>query len=89
MTAKGRSPIDYFRFFYNDAAVGGAGSAIRCGSIFSAPRTVRHRLPVRSRSGPMFIRDTIAAIDGVVSTRRRAATLYCGNALSMLKMTVE
>jgi uncharacterized protein len=39
--AKGRRPINYFRMFYNDTAVGGARSAIRCGlDYFGAARVL-------------------------------------------------
>src|SRR5271163_1166590 len=65
MTAKGRRPIDYFRFFSNDTAVGGAGSAIRCGlDFFSAA----YYSPPAVRSIPKAVRcssGTIAAIDAL------------------------
>jgi uncharacterized protein len=39
--AKGRRPSDYFLLFYNDTAVGGARSAIRCGiDFFGADRVL-------------------------------------------------
>jgi len=84
MTAKGRRPIDYFRFFYNDTAVGGAGSAIRCGlDFFSAA----YYSPPAVRSIPKAVRCSSAT-----PSLRSTPCLdeeECGNALSMLKMTVE
>jgi uncharacterized protein len=67
MAAKGRRPFDYFRLFYNDTAVGGAGSAIRCGlDFYGADRMLfATDCPFDPKGGPMFIRDTIAAIDGL------------------------
>ena len=56
MTARGRRPIDYFRLFYNDTAVGGAGSAIRCGLIFFGADRVLFATdcPFDPEGGPMF-----------------------------------
>jgi predicted TIM-barrel fold metal-dependent hydrolase len=91
MAAKGRRPIDYFRLFYNDTAVGGAGSAIRCGlDFFGADRVLfATDCPFDPEGGPMFIRDTIAAIDGLALGEEERAKIYFENALGMLKMTAE
>jgi len=63
MKARGRRPIDYFRLFYNDTAVGGSASAIRCGlDFFGADRVLfATDCPFDPEGGPMFIRETIAA----------------------------
>jgi len=37
----------------------------------------------------MFIRDTIAALDGLALAESERAAIYSGNALRMLKMTAE
>ena len=91
MTAKGRRPIDYFRMFYNDTAVGGAGSAIRCGlDFFGADRVLfATDCPFDPEGGPMFIRDTIAAIEGLALGEADWAKIHLANALSVLKMTME
>lgn len=91
MAAKGRRPIDYFGLFYNDTAVGGAGSAIRCGlDFFGADRVLfATDCPFDPEGGPMFIRDTIAAIDGLALGEEERAKIYFGNALGMLKMMME
>jgi aminocarboxymuconate-semialdehyde decarboxylase len=88
MRAKGRRPIDYFRLFHNDTAVGGAGSAIRCGlDFFGAERVLfATDCPFDPEGGPMFIRDTIAALDGLALTAEESAKIYFGNALGMLNM---
>ena len=88
MKAKGRRPIDYFRLFYNDTAVGGAASAIRCGlDFFGADRVLFGTdCPFDPEGGPMFIRDTIAALDALnLGEDARTAIYYC-NALTMLHM---
>ena len=88
MTAKGRRPIDYFRMFYNDTAVGGARSAIRCGLDFFGPDRVLFATdcPFDPEGGPMFIRETIAALDGLALDEDERAAIYSGNALRMLRM---
>ena len=88
MRANGRRPIDYFRLFYNDTAVGGARSAIRCGlDFFGADRVLfATDCPFDPEGGPMFIRETIAALDGLALPGDERAAIYSGNALRMLKM---
>ncbi len=91
MRAKGRRPIDYFRLFFNDTAVGGARSAIRCGlDFFGAERVLfATDCPFDPEGGPMFIRDTIAALDGLALPEDESAAIYFRNALRMLKMPPE
>jgi predicted TIM-barrel fold metal-dependent hydrolase len=88
MKAKGRRPIDYFRLFFNDTAVGGARSAIRCGlDFFGADRVLfATDCPFDPEGGPMFIRETIAALDGLDLAEDDRAAIYFRNALRMLKM---
>ena len=88
MRAKGRRPIDYFRLFHNDTAVGGAASAIRCGLDFFGADHVLFATdcPFDPEGGPMFIRDTIAALDGLGLPAEDAAKIYFRNALAMLNM---
>ena len=91
MTAKGRRPIDYFRLFHNDTAVGGARSAIRCGLDFFGADHVLFATdcPFDPEGGPMFIRDTIAALDALGLAEDERAAIYSANALRMLKMDAE
>jgi predicted TIM-barrel fold metal-dependent hydrolase len=42
--------------------------------------------PFDLEGGPMFIRDTIAAIDGLALGEEERVKIYFGNALSMLKI---
>ena len=88
MKARGRRPIDYFRLFYNDTAVGGARSAIRCGlDFFGTDRELfATDCPFDPEGGPMFIRETIAALDGLTLAEAERAAIYFRNALRMLKM---
>ncbi len=86
MKEKGRRPVDYFRMFYGDTAVGGAPAAIRCGlDFFGADRVLfASDCPMDPEGGPMFIRDTIKAIDGLTISEADRHKIYCGNALCML-----
>lgn len=86
MAAKGRRPIDYFRLFHNDTAVGGSRSAIRCGIDFFGPGRVLFATdcPFDPEGGPMFIRDTIAALDGLSLPEADRDAIYFGNALKIL-----
>ena len=88
MKAKGRRPIDYFRLFYNDTAIGGSASGIRCGlDFFGADRVLFGTdCPLDPEGGPMFIRETIKAIDGLQMSDADRHKIYCGNALCMLGM---
>ncbi len=90
MAAKGRRPVDYFRLFYNDTAVGGSASAIRCGlDFFGAERVLfATDCPFDPEGGPMFIRDTIAALDRLALPDDEREMIYFKNALDMLKRQV-
>jgi aminocarboxymuconate-semialdehyde decarboxylase len=68
--------------------VGGARSAIRCGlDFFGADRVLfATDCPFDPEGGPMFIRDTIAALDGLALDENERAAIYFRNTLRMLKM---
>jgi uncharacterized protein len=89
MKAKGRRPIDYFRFFYNDTSIGGSRSAIRCGLDFFGSEHVLFGTdcPFDPEGGPQFIRDTIAALDTLDISDAERDAIYFGNALGMLGST--
>jgi uncharacterized protein len=74
--------------FYNHTAVGGARSAIRCGlDFFGTDRELfATDCPFDPEGGPMFIRETIAALDGLTLAEAERAAIYFRNALRMLKM---
>jgi uncharacterized protein len=86
MKAKGRRPIDYFRFFYNDTSIGGSRGAIRCGLDFFGSEHVLFGTdcPFDPEGGPMFIRETIEVLDTLDITESERDAIYFGNALAML-----
>ena len=88
MNARGRRPVDYFRMFYNDTSVNGSRSAIRCGlDFFGIDRCLFGTdCPFDPEGGPVFIRETIKAIDGLDLAQEDRAKLYLGNARQMLRL---
>ncbi|HVM78870.1 MAG TPA: amidohydrolase family protein [Stellaceae bacterium] len=88
MNARGRRPVDYFRMFYNDTSVNGSRSAIRCGlDFFGIDRCLFGTdCPFDPEGGPVFIRETIKAIDGLELSSADRAKLYLGNAQHMLRL---
>jgi predicted TIM-barrel fold metal-dependent hydrolase len=88
MKARGKRPVDYFRLFYNDTAVNGSRSAIRCGlDFFGADRCLFGTdCPFDPEGGPLFIRDTIKAIDSLDLSKEDQIKLYIGNAQKMLRL---
>jgi hypothetical protein len=81
MKARGRWPIDYFRLFYNDTAVGGARSAIRCGlDFFGTDRELfATDCPFDPEGGPMFRnrKRLSGALNGVCPIRRLSGIVFC------------
>jgi aminocarboxymuconate-semialdehyde decarboxylase len=83
-----KRPLEYFRMFYGDTAVGGCRAAIRCGiDFFGADRVLfATDCPFDPEGGPMFIRDTIAAIDGLGLSEIERRKIYLDNALRLMRM---
>jgi aminocarboxymuconate-semialdehyde decarboxylase len=68
--------------------VNGARSAIRCGLDFYGVNRVLFGTdcPFDPEGGPLFIRETIKALDGMKLKPNDRRRIYFGNALSMLKL---
>jgi predicted TIM-barrel fold metal-dependent hydrolase len=83
-----KRPLEYFRMFYGDTAVGGSRAAIRCGlDFFGADRVLfATDCPFDPEGGPMFIRETIAAIDGLGLSEVERRKIYHDNALRLMRM---
>jgi predicted TIM-barrel fold metal-dependent hydrolase len=81
-------PVDYFKLFYGDTSVNGSASAIRCGlDFFGSDRVLFGTdCPFDPEGGPMFIRETIRAIDSLKLKETDRRKIYFGNALSMLRL---
>jgi predicted TIM-barrel fold metal-dependent hydrolase len=82
----GKPPLDYFKMFYGDTAVNGSAPAIRCGLDFFGPDRVLFGTdcPFDPEGGPMFIRESIRAIDSLKLPAPVARKIYFENAIRML-----
>ena len=83
-----KRPIEYFRLFYGDTAVGGSCAAIQCGLNFFGPERVLFAsdCPFDPEGGPMFIRETIKAIDALDISEEDRQNIYFRNALRLMRM---
>ena len=83
-----KRPVDYFRMFYGDTSVNGSASAIRCGLDFFGAKHVLFGTdcPFDPQGGPLFIRETIKAIDSLKLKSDERNGIYFGNALRMLRL---
>ena len=83
-----KRPVDYFRMFYGDTAINGYAPGIRCGLSFFGSGHVLFGTdcPFDPQGGPLFIRETIKAIDSLKLEKGDARRLYFGNALRMLRL---
>jgi len=88
MKAKKKRPVDYFKLFYNDTSINGWAGGIRCGLEFFGSKKVLFGTdcPFDPEGGPLFIRETIKALDGLKLKPQDRRRIYFGNALQMLKM---
>jgi predicted TIM-barrel fold metal-dependent hydrolase len=88
LKSMGKHPVEYFRMFYGDTAVNGSASAIRCGLDFFGPKRVLFGTdcPFDPQGGPLFIRESIKAIDSLELPRGERDGVYFGNALRMLRL---
>jgi aminocarboxymuconate-semialdehyde decarboxylase len=88
MKAKGKRPVDYFHNFYADTSVNGSAPAIRCGLDFfgSDHAMFGTDCPFDPEGGPMFIRETIRAIDSLKLPEDLREKLYSGNARRLLRL---
>jgi uncharacterized protein len=85
-----KRPVEFFRMFYGDTSVNGSKSAIRCGLDFYGVNRVLFGTdcPFDPEGGPLFIRETIKALDGMKLKPNDRRRIYFGNALGMLKLKI-
>src|SRR5262249_7012672 len=85
---KKKRPVDYFKMFYNDTSINGWASGIRCGLDFFGAKKVLFGTdcPFDPKGGPLFIQETIKAIDSLKLPKDDLRRVYFGNALGMLKL---
>ena len=82
-----KRPLEYFRMFYGDTAVGGSAAAIECGlKFFGADRVLfASDCPFDPEAGPMFIRETIKVLDAMDLGEDERQKIYFKNALRLMK----
>ena len=83
-----KRPVEYFRMFYGDTAIGGSQAAIECGLKFFGPDKVLFAsdCPFDPEGGPMFIRETIKVLDAMGLSDEDRAKIYYKNGLRLMKM---
>jgi predicted TIM-barrel fold metal-dependent hydrolase len=82
-----KRPIDYFRSFYADTALFGAGPAVRCGLEFFGIDHVLFASDMPFEPVPgMYARETIENIEALDLTAAQKDQIYRGNALRLLKL---
>jgi predicted TIM-barrel fold metal-dependent hydrolase len=83
-----RRPIEYFKMFYGDTALFGAGHAMESGlAFFGADRVLFGTdMPFDPEKGHGFIRDTIAALETMRATDEERGKIYEGNARRLLRL---
>lgn len=77
--------LDYFRRFFTDTALFGAGHAVRCAVEFFGTSQVLFGTDM-PLGGPAVIADTIADIDALALPEAQAAAVYAGNARRILHL---
>jgi predicted TIM-barrel fold metal-dependent hydrolase len=84
----GRRPVEFFRKFYNDTSINGWASGIRCGLDFFGTERVLFGTdcPFDPEGGPLFIRETIKALDSLKLKPGDRRKLYFGNAANLLRL---
>lgn len=80
-----RRPIDYFRGFYVDTATFGSRAALRCALDFFGVEKMLFAsdAPYDPERGPMYIRETIRAIDSLDLCDADKRKVYSENALRL------
>ncbi|MBI1896503.1 MAG: amidohydrolase [Acidobacteria bacterium] len=79
-------PVDYFRLFYADTALFGAGPATECGLRFFGVEKILFAsdAPFDPERGPLFIRETINVLDALPISEADRARIYWRNAVELL-----
>ncbi|WP_159918296.1 amidohydrolase family protein [Pantoea sp. 18069] len=84
----GGRPVDFFRKFYGDTAIGGSPAAIRCGLEFFGEEQVvfASDCPFDPEGGVGFIRDGIAAIEQLDLPMTTMRKIFHDNSARLLKL---
>ena len=78
-------PMDYFRRFYADTAMFGAGHAVRCAVEFFGPDHMLFGTDM-PLGGPTVVADTIADIEALGLPQAETDAIFAGNARRVLRI---
>jgi predicted TIM-barrel fold metal-dependent hydrolase len=85
-----KRPLDYFRMFYGDIALGGSAASIRCGLEFFGPGHVVFGSDAPFCPTPgQWIRDAIRALESLDLDTKVKDQIYYGNAERLLKLAPQ
>ena len=81
-------PIDVFKGIYADTAISGSEIALRCGLDFFGTEHVLFGtdFPFDRESGAIFMRETLAAVDGLAIGQDARDLILSGNAVRLLRL---
>lgn len=85
-----KSPIEYFRMFYNDTALNGSTAGLTCGySFFGADHLLfATDMPFDSQLGHVSIRETIRSIEEMDIPASDKKKIYADNARKLMRLPV-
>lgn len=82
-----KRPVDYFKHFYADTALFGAGPATKCGLDFFGVDNVVFASDMPFEPAPgLYARETIRCVEDLGLTREQNEKIYRGNAEKLLKL---
>jgi predicted TIM-barrel fold metal-dependent hydrolase len=82
-----KRPVEYFKNFYADTALFGAGPATRCGLEFFGVDHVLFASDMPFEPAPgLYARETIRCVEELSLTRAEKEQIYCGNAERLLNL---
>jgi len=85
-----KSPIEYYRMFYNDTAVCGSAAALMCGYAFFGAEHMLFGtdMPFDSENGYRFVRETIRSIEAMDICNSEKKKIFEENARKIMRLPV-
>ena len=85
-----RSPIEYYRMFYNDTAVSGSTSALMCGYNFFGAEHILFGtdMPFDSQIGYRFVREAIRSIEAMDISSSEKKKIFEDNARMIMRLPI-
>jgi aminocarboxymuconate-semialdehyde decarboxylase len=82
-----KRPVEYFKHFYADTALFGAGPATKCGLEFFGVDNVLYASDMPFEPAPgLYARETIRCVEDLDVTKEQREKIYRGNAERLLKL---